>query len=163
MPPRRFKDLEDCREKTIEYIESLERGTDDDDPAKRQSSSTQCYRQDLRWLDHWLDEQGIESTFDLTMGQANKLGGDLSDEFNGTTPRYRWDRIYAMYDHFVKMRELDKNPLEPWDDSKTNDLGLPRTRNKTSVWKTVKNMRLVRMKSDKWRSMLADNAFATNC
>lgn len=125
--PKRYKDLDECRPLIIDYIEDLEVGTDDNDPEKRDSGSTQRYRQDLRWFDTWLDEQSIDSPTNLTTAQANRLGRTLSNEFNGTTPRYRWDRIYAFYDWLVAMELSDSNPLDKWDGRKKDKWGMTKS------------------------------------
>lgn len=127
MPSRKFKPVEDCREEIREYVAELEVGTDDDDSDQRASASTKRYKQDVRWFDHWLDEQGIDCAFDLTPRQANKLGRDLSNQYNGTTPRYRWDRIYAMFDHFVALEDIDRNPLKRWDNNKKEKWGMSKS------------------------------------
>lgn len=122
--PRRYKPVEDCREEIQEYVEELEVGTDDDDEDQRASNSTQRYRQDVRWFDEWLDDQGIESAYDVDVRDANKLGRALSQQFNGTTPRYRWDRIYAMFDYFRSLGLIEENPLERWNDKKAEKWGM---------------------------------------
>lgn len=114
MPPR-YKNLEKCREQIQKYADYLSSGTDDDDDELRGTSSTTRYLQDLRWFDHWLDDQGIEDVADLTKGQGNQLIIELSDSFNGTTSLYRWDRIYAMFNWLSAKETISKNPLTEWD------------------------------------------------
>jgi len=127
MPPRKFKDISDCRAEIEAYARTLESGTDDNDEDQRASASTQRYKQDLRWFDHWLDEHDVDSAFDLTSRQAMKVGKSLSNQYNGTTPRYRWDRIYAMYDHFVALEDIDRNPLERWNGQKKSLWGMSKS------------------------------------
>lgn len=119
--------MDDCREEIKQYARQLAVGTDDKDVDKRDAISTKRYEQDLRWLEYWLDEQGIDSALDLTQVQANALGTDLSLEFNGTTPRYRWDRIFAMYEWFEAMEKVEKNPLAKWDGQKKDTWGMTKT------------------------------------
>ena len=119
--------MTECREELTEYAAELESGTDDDDPEQRASKSTQRYRQDLRWFDHWLDDNGIESVFDVGPRESNQLGRDLSSQYNGTTPRYRWDRLHALYDYFVSLGVIDRNPLERWNDQKGEKWGMTKT------------------------------------
>lgn len=102
MPPRRFRDIDECRNETIDSVEELKGGTDDNDSNVRQSSSTQRYERDVGGY-HWPDERGVESAFDATPAEANQLGRALSKQYNGATPRYRWNRIYAAYDSFVSL------------------------------------------------------------
>lgn len=125
--PRRYKPIEECRPEISDYADELAFGTDDDDTDKRQSNSTKRYEQDLRWFDAWLDAEDIDSAHDVTPAEANRLGRALSTEFSGTTGRYRWDRIYKMYTYFTKMQHIDENPLETWNDSKTERWGLTKT------------------------------------
>jgi integrase/recombinase XerD len=127
MPPRRFKPVEECRDEIIDYVAELETGTDNDDPDQRQSASTQRYKQDVRWYDHWLDEEGIESAFDVGPQDTNRLGRALSNQYNGTTPRYRWDRIHAMYDYFVSLELTDTNPLDRWNDKRSEKWGMTKS------------------------------------
>lgn len=89
MPHRQYKPIEDCRDEIQRYVKQLKAGTDDKDDEKRDSISTKRYRQDLRWLDHWLDDHDIDSAFELTPAEANEIGTDLSMDFNGTTTLYR--------------------------------------------------------------------------
>ncbi|WP_208288389.1 tyrosine-type recombinase/integrase [Halobacterium sp. R2-5] len=144
---RRYRALEDCRTEIRDYADDLDAGTDDDSDHKRDTSSTGRYEQDIRWFDEWLDnpvskpnlgkhtpgdEAGeeeqtrpaIESPLDLTIADANRLGRAISHEFNGTTPRYRWDRIHAMYEYFVTMTLIDSNPMEKWDGKKEEKWGM---------------------------------------
>lgn len=127
MPPRRFKPIEECRDEIVDYVDELETGTDNNDPDQRQSKSTQRYKQDVRWYDHWLDEEGIESAFDVGPKDTNRLGRALSNQYNGTTPRYRWDRILSMYDYFVSLEIMDRNPLDRWNDQKSEKWGMTKS------------------------------------
>lgn len=126
MPPR-YKSVEDCRPEIVDYIEELEVGTDDGDDDMRQSVSTRRYKQDLRWFDDWLDGKDIDSAFDVTPADANRIGRSLANQFNGTTPRYRWDQIYAMYEFFVAMDLMTSNPLDRWDSRKKEKWGMTKT------------------------------------
>lgn len=126
MPPR-YKPMEECRPELIDYAEELAVGTDDNDSDMRQSNSTKRYEQDLRWFDGWLDENGIESPLNLTPPKASRVGRSLSQQFNGTTPRYRWDRVFALYEYFVAMGMIGTNPLEKWDSRKTEKWGMTKT------------------------------------
>ncbi|PSP37993.1 recombinase XerD [Halobacteriales archaeon QH_7_65_31] len=126
MPPR-YKDVDECRSEIQQYIGQLESGTDDTDPELRKSGSTVRYKQDLRWYDHWLDQNDIESVLDVTPAASNQLGQDLSTDFNGTTPRYRWDRIYSFYEWLLSMGLLEDNPLGRWNDKKGELFGLTKS------------------------------------
>lgn len=120
----RYKKIDECRDEVQYYIQSLQSGTDDDDRTKRDSTSITRYKQDVRWFDGWLDEQGLNSVSDLESGDAHRMGHDLSTAFNGSTGRYRWDRIYALYDHLVRLGKVDENPLEEWNDVKETEFSL---------------------------------------
>ncbi|WP_241430016.1 tyrosine-type recombinase/integrase [Halorubrum lipolyticum] len=123
MPPR-YKPISECREYITDYADELAAGTDDNNSDKRASASTNRYNQDLRWYDGWLDAEGIDSALDVTPAVANRLGRALSNEFSGTTGRYRWDRINAMYDYFADMDMIDSNPLARWNKRKDEKWGL---------------------------------------
>ncbi|WP_232686518.1 tyrosine-type recombinase/integrase [Halobacterium zhouii] len=127
MPPRQYRDISECRAEIKAYAKTLEAGTDDNDDDQRASASTKRYQQDVRWFDHWLDEHDIDSAYDVTSEQAMEVGEDLSAQYNGTTPRYRWDRIYAMYDHFVALEKIEKNPLRQWDGQKKTLWGMSKS------------------------------------
>jgi len=122
--PPRYKPVEDCRAEIEQYIGQLEAGTDDADPESRDSRSTRRYKQDLRWYDHWLDDAEIESVTTVTPADANSVGQQLADEFNGTTKRSRWDRIYAFHSWLKRMELTDSNPYEKWNDEKEEIFGL---------------------------------------
>jgi len=109
MAPRRYKSLDECRDLIREYCDELSDSTSDDDSDMRDSASTQRYLQDLRWYDGWLDEQDIESPADVETRDGAKLMRSLSDEFSGTTGRYRWDRIFAFYDWLVAIDVIASN------------------------------------------------------
>ncbi|QKY20673.1 site-specific integrase [Halolamina sp. CBA1230] len=126
MPPR-YKPIDDCRPLIVDYAEELAAGTDDADNDKRDSNSTKRYEQDLRWFDGWLDDQGIDEVTDVTAADANRLGRTLSNEFSGTTGRYRWDRIVALYDYLESMGIIDDNPLSRWNDAKDEKWGLTKS------------------------------------
>lgn len=125
MPPR-YKEVEKCREEIQEYVEELDVGTEDADPDKRKEVSTNRYKQDLRWYDEWLDEQGIESVLDVDVPDTSRLGRTLANEFSGTTSLYRWNRIYRFHDWLVAMEVTTKNPMKRWDDQKDEKWGLTR-------------------------------------
>jgi integrase/recombinase XerD len=127
MARKRYKALEKCRDEIVDYADELSSGTDDDDVDQRDSTSTDRYTQDLRWFDGWLDSKNIDSAFALTPAQANRLGRELSNEFQGTTPLYRWDRINAMYDYFVAMDLIESNPLSRWDGQKREKWGMTKS------------------------------------
>lgn len=126
MPPR-YKSVEECRQEIQQYIGQLESGTDDEDPERRNQGSTQRYKQDLRWYDHWLDDADIESVTAVTPAEANLVGQGLSDEFNGTTDLYRWDRIYAFHDWLRRMGLTDSNPYERWNEDKNEIFGFSKS------------------------------------
>jgi len=123
MPPR-YKSVDECRSEIQDHIEELDVGTDDGNPDKRDTVSTRRYKQDLRWFDEWLDDNDIDTVFDVTVADSSRLGRTLSKEFNGTTSLYRWDRIYAFYDWLVALELTDTNPLERWNDKKDEKWGL---------------------------------------
>jgi integrase/recombinase XerD len=127
MSPRRYKPIEKCRPEIQDYIEELGVGTDDDDVDKRDTTSTDRYEQDLRWFDSWLDAEDIDSAYDVSPADANRIGRSLIDEFNGTTPRYRWDRIYSFYEYLNAMELVERNPLSKWDARKTEKWGMTKT------------------------------------
>jgi integrase/recombinase XerD len=120
MPPRRYKNLEDCRDLIVEYCNELSDSTSDDDDNMRNSASTQRYLQDLRWFDSWLDGEEIESPVDVETRNGAKLMRSLNDEFSGTTGRYRWDRIFAFYDWMVAIDMIPSNPLTYHDNKKSS-------------------------------------------
>lgn len=126
MPPR-YRDIEECREWIKEYADNLDASTDDNDDELRDGTTTKRYKQALRWYDHWLDDEGVESAPELTKREANKLGRTLRKEFNGTTPLNRWDRIFAFYEWMVGMEAIETNPMAKWDDGKKKTLGLTST------------------------------------
>jgi len=123
MPPR-YKGVEECRPEVQDYIEELDVGTDDDDEDMRDSVSTRRYKQDLRWFDHWMDDNNIESVYDVEVKHTNRLGRDLSNQFNGTTSLYRWDRIHAFYEYLVAIEDIDTNPLTRWNGRKDEKWGM---------------------------------------
>jgi len=123
MPPR-YKPIDQCRREIEQYARHLDSGTDDGDDDKRATGSTRRYKQDMRWFDHWLDNYDIEDISNVTTADAADIGYDLSDEFNGTTARYRWDIIYSFYNWALTMEIVDSNPLEKWNDIKKEQFGL---------------------------------------
>ncbi len=125
--PSGYKSIDDCRTLVIDYADHLASGTDDNDTDQRASASTKRYKQDLRWFDHWLDDHDIEDVTDLTPPEASRLGRTLGNEFSGTTGRYRWDRIHALYDYLESMDLTDENPLARWNDSKSEKWGLSKS------------------------------------
>lgn len=125
--PAQYKDLEDCREEIQKYAGQLDSGTDNADPEMRNERSTQRYKQDLRWYDHWLDDAKIDSPKDVTPAAANQVGQTLSREFSGTTPRYRWDRIFSFHDWLVRMGHTQSNPYERWNSDKEEEFGLTKS------------------------------------
>jgi len=126
MPPR-YTPLEECRTEVRDYIRHLDAGTDNNDPDKRQERSTLRYKQDIRWFNDWLDEQGIDSVLDVTVNDTRELGYSLSEAFNGTTSRYRWDRIHAFYDWLERIEITNSNPLDRWNEDKKSMFGLAKT------------------------------------
>jgi len=127
MPPR-YKSIDECRPEIKHYARHLDSATDDDDDDKRASGSTKRYKQDLRWFDGWLDDrEDIESVSDVSSSDATKIGYTLTEEFNGTTSRYRWDIIHSFYAWAVRMEYLQENPLEKWNDSKVEHFGLTKS------------------------------------
>lgn len=90
-------------------------------------TSTQRYKQDLRWYDHWLDDARISSPTEVTPAAANEVGLTLSRAFSGTTGRYRWDRIFSFHDWLVRMELDDSNPYERWNDDKEEEFGLTKS------------------------------------
>lgn len=125
--PSEYKPIEECRPKIEKYIKQLDAGTDDADPEQRDQQSTARYIQDLKWYDHWLDEQEIQKTTDVTSEVSNQVGVRLSVEFNGTTPLNRWNRIFKFHDWVRRMGYSDENPFEKWDDVKDERFGLTRS------------------------------------
>jgi len=125
--PQKYKDFDECRPEIIEYGRHLNSGTDDNDSEKRSSGSTRRYKQDLKWFDYYLDENNIDSVSDVTNSMALSIGYTLSEDFNGTTGRYRWDIIHSFFEWGVKKEILDSNPLEKWNDSKKEDFGLTKS------------------------------------
>lgn len=125
--PKRYKPIEECRQEIKQYARHLNASTDDNDPAKKGSRSTRRYKQDIRWFDAWLDEEGIESVNDVTEPDAANVGYVLTEEFNGTTPRYRWDRIHAFFDWLVRMNHVEVNPFDRWNADKTSEFGLTKS------------------------------------
>lgn len=80
--------------------------------------------EDTDETDEILTRPRIESALDVTVADGNRLGRAISHEFNGTTSRYRWDRIIAMYEYFVGMNMLDENPLSRWNEKKVEKWGM---------------------------------------
>lgn len=119
--------MSDCRSEIQQYIGNLEASTDNADPERRDEGSTRRYKQDLRWYDHWLDEVNLDSPEDVSPSHANLVGQTLSKEFNGTTPLYRWDRIYAFHDWLVRMELTESNPFERWNEDKDEQFGLTKS------------------------------------
>jgi len=126
MPPR-YKDVDECRQEIRQYCGQLDAGTDNADPERRDQGSTDRYKQDLRWYDHWLDETGLDSPTDVSPSQANLIGQTISKEFNGTTGLYRWDRIFAFHEWLLKMEIAESNPFERWNDEKKEKFGLTKS------------------------------------
>lgn len=126
MPPR-YKKIKECRPLCEKYAKHVERTADDDDPKLPDEDSAERYTRDIRWFDHWLDEQGFECPTDVDTAAAAVLGGELADEFSGTTGLYRWDRIYAFYEWLVRREHAEKNPLEKWNAVKDSEFGLTKT------------------------------------
>lgn len=136
MAPRRYKSVDECRPEIRQYIGHIEATTDDDDDELKTSGSTTRYKQDLRWLDDWIDRQEERESeegekevtitvSDIDSPTAMKIGHDLSSEFNGTTGRYRWDRISTMWDWFVRAKIATNNPFDEWD--AVDDFGLTKS------------------------------------
>lgn len=130
MPPR-YKDIEDCRPNIQLYANHLDSSTSDEETHRNEGSTTR-YKQDLRWFDEWLDEEGIEDITAVTSGDAAKVGHALTNQFNGTTPRYRWDRIYSLFEWAVRMEIITENPLEKWNATKDKELGLTKSTKQSS-------------------------------
>jgi len=125
--PSKYKDFDECRPEIKQYGRHLDAGTDDNDSEKRSSGSTRRYKQDLKWFDYYLDEKNIDCVSDVTSSNALDIGYTLSEDFNGTTGRYRWDVIHSFYDWAVKKQLLDSNPLEQWNEDKKEDFGLTKS------------------------------------
>lgn len=127
--PEAYRDIDDCREPIQQYAQHLWMGTDDDDPNLRDSTSTKRYLQDIRWFDMWLDEQEIEGVWEMEKPDAKRLIKHLRDEFSGPVPRYRWDRLMAMYDTLVAEAPRDEERFNPLDalDGKKKQFGLTKT------------------------------------
>jgi len=123
--PPYSKSIDDCRPEIQRFARSLWQGTDDSDPESRGTSSTVRYINDLRWLDEWLDASGNELS-EMEVLDAETLMMDLSDTFNGSTPRQRWDQIMACCAYLARRDILDTNPLEVIDEEKA-DRGLTNT------------------------------------
>jgi len=124
-----MKALENCREPIEDYGDHMLQMTDDDNADKRAESSTQRYLQDIRWMDDWLDAAGLD-VFEVRKPHAAKVGKALDEQYSGTTPRYRWDRISAMYDWFFRMEYISENPFKKWDS--VEDFGLTKSTNRES-------------------------------
>ncbi len=114
MAPKQYKDLEECRSPVQKYINRLSTSEN-----SRSEGSITRYKQDLRWLDGWLDDEGYETVSDITSAGGEDMMIRLSTEFSGTTPRYRWDRIFAFYEWLHRRDEIQSNPLKKWDAEKT--------------------------------------------
>lgn len=123
---RGFTTLKYCYEPIADYGDRLKGTTNDDDPEMRDSSSTTRYLQDIRWFNDYCEENDIKP-FDLTKRGASKVGMALKEQYSGTTPRYRWDRIAAMYDWWYRMEDIDENPFAKLDSRE--DLGLTKSTN----------------------------------
>lgn len=134
MPPR-YKQIGECRREIIKYARHLDAGTDDGNENARGSGSTKRYKQDMRWFDDWLDDNGFDSVTDVTTPDAAQIAYSLSEQFNGTTPRYRWDRIYAFYEWAVRMEFADVNPMGKWNDSKAEEFNLTKSTKQQSQLK----------------------------
>ncbi len=112
--PKQYKPLAECREPIQKYIKRLSTSKN-----SRSEGSITRYKQDLRWLDTWLDGEGFDSVTDITSAGAEDMMIRLGDEFSGTTPRYRWDRIFAFYEWLERRGEIESNVLKKWDAEKS--------------------------------------------
>ncbi|MFC4249619.1 tyrosine-type recombinase/integrase [Natribaculum luteum] len=123
MPPQQYRDIEDCRPGLRRYAKRLKSQTDDADDEKNSTSSLTSYLQDVRWFDHWLDDNEFDRPADVSPVDILDLIDDLDNQFNGTTPRYRYDRIHNLYEFLIRADLADENPLEKW----RGDHGLSKT------------------------------------
>lgn len=123
---KQYTPVEDVHDLLRRYIESLERGSDDDDDNLRNTASAGRYATDIRWYHDWLADQDL-TPYSITTADAEHLGTVLADEFNGSTPRNRWKRIHACHDYVVKLGERDTNPLDAWDDDVRQEFGMTHT------------------------------------
>jgi len=122
--PHRYKPLEDCRENIVEYIDEQHIDADDNDDDSLDEVSAVSYEGHLKWYDHWLDHLGKDE-LKLKGSDARKMATQLKWEFNGTTPRNRYDRITHFHDWLVKNEYAEKNPYKRWHPRK--DLKLTKT------------------------------------
>lgn len=113
MAPKRYKPLDECRDAICKYINRLSTSEN-----SRSEGSITRYKQDLRWLDGWLDDEGFDEVTDITSAGAEDMMIQLSTEFSGTTPRYRWDRIFAFFEWLERREQIPSNPLRKWDSEK---------------------------------------------
>lgn len=111
--PHRYKPLNDCRENISEYIEEFHIDADDNDSDAIDEVSAVSYEGHLKWYDHWLDHLD-KNEFELKGSDARKMATQLKWEFNGTTPRNRYDRITHFHDWLVKNEYTEKNPYKRW-------------------------------------------------
>lgn len=123
MPPRQYRKTENCRPEIRDYRKYLKNNTDDESDDQLCSDSLDSYLQDIRWFDHWLDDQGYESASELSVSDSQGLAYDLKDQFNGSTPLNRYDRIHNFFDFLVRNRLVEENPLTMWK----GELGLTKS------------------------------------
>lgn len=111
--PHRYKPLDDTRELIFEYVEELHLNSDDNDEDALDAVSAVSYEGHLKWYDHWLDHLN-KGEFDVDGNDARRMANQLKWEFNGTTPRNRYDRVTHFHDWVVKNEYTDTNPYKRW-------------------------------------------------
>ena len=111
--PHRYKPLDDCRELIFEYVEELHIDANDADEDALDAVSAVSYESHLKWYDHWLDSLNKDE-LEIKGSDARRMANQLKWEFNGTTPRNRYDRITHFHDWLVKNEYTDQNPYKRW-------------------------------------------------
>lgn len=111
--PHRYKPLEDTRELIYEYVDELHLNSDDADEEALDAVSASSYEGHLKWYDHWLDSLDKDE-LEVDGKDARRMANQLKWEFNGTTPRNRYDRIAHFHDWLVKNEYTDSNPYKRW-------------------------------------------------
>lgn len=122
----RYTPEEDVHRLIKRFIQSMRRGADVLDDDRRNPKSADRYVNDIRWYNDWLDEQNLDPET-VTKADAEILGEDLSNQFNGTTPKNRWRIIHEFHQYLVKLDIRDTNPLAVWDDDIKQEFGMSST------------------------------------
>lgn len=124
--PLRRIDSSDCDPELRTFIRELRANADDDDPELRSTNSVDRYEQDIRWFQAWLWDSELEAT-SVDEEDARRLGLDIGDAFNGTTPANRWRTIFTFYDDMDRSGTVEQNPLSTWDPVKKKKFGFSNT------------------------------------